>query len=55
MKVRLGSRYTYKRKRQLSKLGKENEGKMCINKQKNGGAEKISSTFTYLREGQCRG
>lgn len=40
--------------RQLSKL-EENEGKMCINKQKDGGAEKISSTFTYLREDHCRG
>lgn len=43
MKFRGGSIYTYRKKRQLSKLGKENEGKMCINKQKNGDAERISS------------
>lgn len=48
MKSRVRSIYTHIRQRQLSKL-EENEGKMCINKQKNGGAEKISSTFTYLR------
>lgn len=55
MKLWVGSMYTYRRRRWLSKLGKENEGKMCMNKQKNGGAERISSAFTYLREEHCRG
>lgn len=55
MKLRVVSIHTYGRKRELSKLGKENEGKMCITKQKNGGAERIPSTFTCPREEHCRG